>query len=1455
VWFGTLGRLEVRRADGSPVSISGPARRLVLAALLCRAGSLVSASTLIDDVWGAAAPRSALGSLRSHVARLRDDLGRDEADRVLVTEGDGYRLNVEADEIDSATFERLVREASELVEPAGAIRRLDDALALWRDEAFVEFGEAPFAVGERIRLAELRAHARERRTDVALASGHAGELIAELEQRVRSEPYRERGWEQLAIALYRAGRQADALAACRRARQVLVDDLGVEPGPALQALEDRLLRQARDLLGVVAQPLPAGHLIDRCPYLGLAGYEEHDAALFVGRERLTAILAGRLADQSVAVVTGASGVGKSSLVRAGLVSALRSGALPGSAAWRIDVCTPSDEVLGGDPVRRPDVLVIDQAEQLFTSLDAEARDELIARLVDYVEVLNGRLIIVLRSDFYGRLAEVESLAPFAEKTATLVGPMRADELRRALVEPAAAAGLQLEPELIEAIMADVAGQPEPLPLLSEAMVRTWQRRHGDVLTVEGYRRAGELAGALEAAAEECYSRLDDAERGAARHVLVRMALRTGSGWVRRPITLVQTEPVDAAEQQALAALISARLVVASDERVEIAHDALFVHWPRLREWLDERSIAADLLQHLDQSATVWRSAGNQEADLYRGPRLSAATDWRAEHPEDVSSGEAEFLDASARAANAELEAAREQAIREARGRRNLRRVAIALTAMVGLALAGGAIALHERGTARSQAHRAEQASLSADARRLAALSANAPDIATSSLLAVAAYRLQDSPDTRGALLSAVERGQSALWRIPFQHRPQRVVATPDGSRLAVNDNRLQVTIVDPRTREQLRSFPSIGYIDGITSNGRQVVAFGPTNSAERVGRLAVYDVSSGHEQVLSDAGDMDVGDPVVTSDGRWVAISTTRRVGTGATVDVFDSRDWSAPPRHFVTAGPPAGLAAGRSALAVEGRDGSAEVRALPSLRVIARLPATSRPAPFGTTLLAVSPAGSHVARIDPADPRRALLYPLDGSSTATPLPLQPQGISALRFSPDGTELAVGSYSGSLVTYRTRGGAQIESLAGHAGPLLGLAWAGESAPTGLYSVGLDGQLVSWDLGRGPRTVREMGVAHLPAIRAERFGSLVIGDMQPSNTPNSRRRLFTIDVQTAAFASWPAGLRDDEGIDQIVSSSNGRRALVSITGMAGDHAGQNRVEEFDLRTHENVGHLLFPAGTGHFVDGVAAAISPDARYAYSSLSRSRIGVFALPSGRYLRSYTVRFSDPNSGRVAVIPWQFDPAGRLVLGGFDPGPNASEPWAKSGPPLAPDQRLGLMDVSSGRLLAQTRLGDVQAPSALAWSHDGRALAVGTLDGTLALYDAATFTQRTTAGTVSSGFVTTAAFAPDDRTVVLGGTDGAVNFFSYPDLAREGQRIVIANSANNGGVWAWYAPNGDVVGLAQDDRRSDTDDQRWFAFQASPGKLAGYACELAGSDITRAQWQRYVGDRPYRRACPGSR
>src|SRR3954454_6722643 len=238
VEFRVLGPLEIRR-DGAPVPLRAPAQRTFLAALLIRHGRVVSVDSLAEALWPGEQPRSPRHALEMNASRVRRLLGDDAA---VVARPPGYELQVDPQAIDSVRFERLLAEARE-VDPARAAARAADALALWRGPAFADFTFAGFAHEEIVRLDELRQEAEEERMAAQLAAGRGAELIGELEALVAAEPLREQRWGQLMLALYRAGRQADALAAYNDARKRLDDEVGLEPRPELRELQRAILCQ------------------------------------------------------------------------------------------------------------------------------------------------------------------------------------------------------------------------------------------------------------------------------------------------------------------------------------------------------------------------------------------------------------------------------------------------------------------------------------------------------------------------------------------------------------------------------------------------------------------------------------------------------------------------------------------------------------------------------------------------------------------------------------------------------------------------------------------------------------------------------------------------------------------------------------------------------------------------------------------------------------------------------------------------------------------------------------------------------------------------------------------------------------------------------------------------------------------------------------------------------------
>ena len=246
MWFELVGGLAVRGDGGTPLSVVGPTRRALLAILLLHAGEVLTTDRLIDELWGERAPPTASKSLQVHVWRLRQVLGGSDGEGPLASAGGGYVLRVEPGQLDLEVFERLLGEGRAALADGrleGASETLAQALALWNGPALAEFGDLPFAREARARLEELRLEAAEARIDADLQLGRHRALVAELESLVAANPLRERLRAQLMLALYRCGRQAEALEVYRETRTMLDQDLGLQPSGELRALENAILAQ------------------------------------------------------------------------------------------------------------------------------------------------------------------------------------------------------------------------------------------------------------------------------------------------------------------------------------------------------------------------------------------------------------------------------------------------------------------------------------------------------------------------------------------------------------------------------------------------------------------------------------------------------------------------------------------------------------------------------------------------------------------------------------------------------------------------------------------------------------------------------------------------------------------------------------------------------------------------------------------------------------------------------------------------------------------------------------------------------------------------------------------------------------------------------------------------------------------------------------------------------------
>lgn len=337
--FHILGPLEVTK-DAQPLSLGGPKQRAVLAVLLLHANEVVSVDRLVDEVWGDHPPEGATKTLQVYVSNLRKVLepGRSGAApaQVLVTRRPGYLLNVAPEELDSSRFASLVasgRQALASARPGESAELLGQALALWRGPALADLSDEPFALTYMPALEEARVAAWEDRIEADLALGRHSEVVGELEELVAAHPLRERLRGQLMVALYRSGRQAEALRAYQQAREVLVEELGIDPSPALRDLERAVLDQDPALDGPGRAPTAPSARRRRLPtYL----------TSFVGRERELVELAELLRREHLVTLTGVGGTGKTRLAVA-LASRMADDAI--QDVWVVELAAVAEPAL------------------------------------------------------------------------------------------------------------------------------------------------------------------------------------------------------------------------------------------------------------------------------------------------------------------------------------------------------------------------------------------------------------------------------------------------------------------------------------------------------------------------------------------------------------------------------------------------------------------------------------------------------------------------------------------------------------------------------------------------------------------------------------------------------------------------------------------------------------------------------------------------------------------------------------------------------------------------------------------------------------------------------------------------------------------------------------------------------------------------------------------------------
>jgi ABC-type glycerol-3-phosphate transport system substrate-binding protein len=505
-------------------------------------------------------------------------------------------------------------------------------------------------------------------------------------------------------------------------------------------------------------------VIDENPYKGLRSFEPSDSRDFFGRDRFVERVVARLGRAGVqgrlVAVVGPSGSGKSSVVKAGLLPALRNGAAPGSEHWFAVDMTPGahpfealesalrtvavnppasllelllgerginravDRVLPADDAAL--LVVVDQFEELFTHSPPDTTARFLDALVEAIHGDHSRVkvVVTLRADFYDRPLRHRGMGELLRMGTEVLTPMSPDELERAVSGPAERVGARVEPALVGELVAAVADRPVALPLLQYTLTEVFDRRIGGMLTLSAYRELGGISGALADRAEALYAELGPDEQRSAQQVFLRLvSLGEGSGDTRRRVLLSEltamtdvgrfaTRVVETFGRHRLLAFD--RDPVTREPTVEISHEALLTTWARLRRWVDDARSDIRAERILAEAAREWVQNERDEAFVLGTGRLARYVGWRSAPPVDVTAEERDLLTASE---EADLRR-RETQVRQERRDVQLRRRSVflvGLAALTAVVVALGAVAVVQERRASDLADRIQ---LTAEARRL-----------------------------------------------------------------------------------------------------------------------------------------------------------------------------------------------------------------------------------------------------------------------------------------------------------------------------------------------------------------------------------------------------------------------------------------------------------------------------------------------------------------------------------------------------------------------------------------------------------------------------------------------------------------------------------------------------------------------------------------------------------------